>query len=156
MMGQMENNNGTPPGKNENEEPGFPPPENAFLIIDGTKVVPLNQSTISIGRSLDNVVVIDDPRVSRHHMQLRVINGHFVLFDLNSSGGTFLNGQRTNQAVIYAGDLISLAGVKLAFVHDISLPSRSQADTSPFQPGMGQHATAILRTMFFNKKKKGD
>jgi pSer/pThr/pTyr-binding forkhead associated (FHA) protein len=152
----MDNTNGTPSEPDENQGKEISLPENAFLIVDGTKVVPLNQSIISVGRSLDNVVVIDDPRVSRHHMQLRVINGHFVLFDLNSSGGTFLNGQRTNQAVIYAGDLISLAGVKLAFVHDISLPSRSQADTSPFQPGMGEHATAILRTMFFNKRKKGD
>jgi len=156
MTGKMDNSNGTPPEQDENQGTEISLPENAFLIVDGTKVVPLNQSIISIGRSLDNVLVIDDPRVSRHHMQLRVINGHFVLFDLNSSGGTFLNGQRTNQAVIYAGDLISLAGVKLVFVHDISLPSRSQADTSPFQPGMGEHATAILRTMFFNKRKKGD
>jgi pSer/pThr/pTyr-binding forkhead associated (FHA) protein len=150
----MENSNGTPPEKDENQGAEGSVPDNAFLIVDGTKVVPLNQSIITVGRSLDNVVVIDDPRVSRHHMQLRLINGHFVLFDLNSSGGTFLNGQRTNQAVMYAGDLISLAGVKLIFVHDVSLPTRSQAETSPFQPGMGEHATAILRTMFLNKKKK--
>ena len=150
----MDNPNSAPPANNGNGGLDGSLPDNAFLIIDGTKVVPLTQSVISVGRSLDNVVVIDDPRVSRHHMQLRLINGHFVLFDLNSSGGTYLNGQRTNQAVMYAGDLISLAGVKLIFVHDVSLPARSQADTSPFQPGMGEHATAILRTMFFNKKKK--
>ena len=150
----MDNPNSAPPANDGNGGPDGSLPDNAFLIIDGTKVVPLTQSVISVGRSLDNVVVIDDPRVSRHHMQLRLINGHFVLFDLNSSGGTYLNGQRTNQAVMYAGDLISLAGVKLIFVHDVSLPARSQADTSPFQPGMGEHATAILRTMFFNKKKK--
>ena len=50
-------------------------PENAFLIIEGTKAIPLNQSTITIGRHQDNMVVIDDPRVSRHHMELRVIQG---------------------------------------------------------------------------------
>lgn len=150
----MENSNGTPSEKDQDQGAGNSVPDNAFLIVDGTKVVPLNQPIITVGRSLDNVLVIDDPRVSRHHMQLRLINGHFVLFDLNSSGGTFLNGQRTNQAVMYAGDLISLAGVKLIFVHDVSLPARSQADTSPFQPGMGEHATAILRTMFLNNRKK--
>lgn len=150
----MDPKDGTPSEQDGNQGAENSVPENAYLIVDGTKVVPLDQPIISVGRSLDNALVIDDPRVSRHHMQLRVINGKFVLFDLNSSGGTFLNGQRTNQAVMYAGDLISLAGVKLIFVHDVSLPARSQADTSPFQPGMGEHATAILRTMFFNKKKK--
>ena len=90
-------------------------PLNAFLIIEGVKVQPLTEAVINIGRRFENHVVIDDPRVSRQHAQLRAIHGHYVLFDLSSRSGTFVNGQRANQVVLYPGDEISLAGVKLIF-----------------------------------------
>ena len=128
-------------------------PENAFLIIEGTKAIPLNQSTITIGRHQDNMVVIDDPRVSRHHMELRVIQGRFILFDLGSSGGTYINGQRTNQAVIYPGDVISLAGVNITFVRDVSNSNPIRGNTT-FFPGQGQRGTVIFQNSFINKKKK--
>ena len=48
-------------------------PSNAFLIVGGTQIVPLNRSVINIGRRLDNHIVIDDPRVSRAHAQLRIV-----------------------------------------------------------------------------------
>ena len=105
-------------------------PENAFLIIEGVKVHQLNDSVINIGRRLENQLVIDDPRVSRNHAQLRAIKGRFVLFDLNSTGGTFVNGQRTSQTVLYPGDVISLAGVALIFGQD-NPPPRLDPDTLP-------------------------
>jgi pSer/pThr/pTyr-binding forkhead associated (FHA) protein len=105
-------------------------PENAFLIIEGVKVHPLNESVVNIGRRLENQLVIDDPRVSRNHAQLRAIKGRFVLFDLNSTGGTFVNGQRTSQTVLYPGDVISLAGVALIFGQDAP-PPRADGVTSP-------------------------
>jgi pSer/pThr/pTyr-binding forkhead associated (FHA) protein len=128
-------------------------PENAFLIIEGTKAVPLNQAVVTIGRHHDNMVVIDDPRVSRHHMELRAIQGRFVLFDLGSSGGTYINGQRTSQAVVYPGDVISLAGVTIHFVRDVAAPSRNRGNTT-FFPGQGERGTAIFRTTYLNRKKK--
>ena len=90
-------------------------PEEAFLVIDGAKVYPLTLTVITIGRRLENTLVIDDPRVSRTHAQLRAINGRYVVFDLNSSGGTFLNGRKTTQAIVYPGDVISLSGVDLIY-----------------------------------------
>src|SRR6185369_6430185 len=106
-------------------------PENAFLIIEGVKVHPLKESVINIGRRLENHVVIDDPRISRNHAQLRAIKGRYVLFDLNSTGGTFVNGQRTSQTVLYPGDVISLAGVALIFGQDNPPPRQNLATTSP-------------------------
>lgn len=60
-------------------------PENAFLIVEGVKVFPLKLPVVNIGRRLDNQLIIDDPRVSRNHAQLRAIKGRFVVFDLNST-----------------------------------------------------------------------
>jgi len=119
-------------------------PESAFLIVDGVKVFPLTQAVVNIGRRLDNQLVIDDPRISRNHAQLRAIKGRFVVFDLNSTGGTFVNGQRTSQSVMYPGDVISLAGVPLVFGQDNPPPRPDLANTSPLNEASGERPTAFL------------
>jgi len=119
-------------------------PANAFLIVDGVKIFPLEKSVVNIGRRLDNHLVIDNPRISRNHAQLRAIKGRFVLFDLDSSGGTFVNGQRASQCVLYPGDVISLAGVPLIFGQDNPPPRPDLANTSPLSPSSGDRATALL------------
>ena len=107
-------------------------PANAFLIIRGNQIFPLDRSVINIGRRLDNHVVIDDPRVSRAHAQLRIIKDHFVLFDLNSSGGTYVNGRRTTQSVLNPGDVIGLAGISLIFGQDLPGGNMSaEGETTP-------------------------
>ena len=90
-------------------------PQDAFLIVDGVDVYPLTQPVINIGRRTDNQLVINDGKVSRVHAQLRVINGRYVIFDLDSSGGTFVNGARIHQSTLSAGDVISIAGVPVVF-----------------------------------------
>jgi hypothetical protein len=109
-------------------------PGNAFLMIEGTQIFPLNRSVINIGRRLDNHVVLDDPRVSRAHAQLRFVKDRFVLFDLNSNGGTFVNGQRITQSDLSAGDVISLAGVSLIFGQD--LPAGNTPNEGQTEPGV--------------------
>src|SRR5512133_408404 len=135
-------------------------PENAFLIVEGVKVFPLNLPVINIGRRLENQLVIDDPRVSRNHAQLRAIKGRFVLFDLNSTGGTFVNGQRTSQTVLYPGDVISLAGVALIFGQDNPPPRPDLANTSPLDsdPGTSERPTATIEktTVDLKDDKKKD
>ncbi|MFH1524644.1 MAG: FhaA domain-containing protein [Chloroflexota bacterium] len=106
---------------------------NAFFIIGGAKVYPLDHSVVNIGRRLENHIVIDDPRVSRAHAQLRTVKDRFILFDLSSSGGTFVNGERINQATLSAGDIVSLAGVTLIFGQDFS--PESTPDEEKTGPG---------------------
>jgi len=130
-------------------------PKNAFLIIEGVKVFPLRQPVVNIGRRLDNTLVIDDPRMSRNHAQLRAINGRFLIFDLNSTGGTFVNGQRTSQSVLYPGDVISLAGMALIFGQDNPPPRADLASTSPLSEAGADRPTAAMHTLLpLTKKKK--
>jgi hypothetical protein len=126
----------------DSDEEAFP--KNAFLIVDGVKVFPLRQSVINIGRRLDNHLVIDDPRISRNHAQLRAIKGRFVIFDLNSTGGTFVNGQRTSQSVMYPGDVVSLAGVPLVYGQDNPPPRPDLAETNPLSEASAERKTAYL------------
>ena len=129
-------------------------PENAFLIIEGVKIHPLREPVINVGRKLENHVVIDDARISRTHAQLRVIKGHFVLFDLNSTGGTFVNGQRTSQTVLYPGDVISLAGVTLVFGQ--AIPHADRVETSPLATeGSGARPTVTMEKSTVDVKAGG-
>ncbi len=75
----------------------------AFLIVNSSFNYHIGQSVVNIGRRKDNNLVIDDLRVSRVHAQLRSIKGRYVLFDLNSKGGTFVNDQRISQCILKPG-----------------------------------------------------
>ena len=122
-------------------------PYNAFLIVHGTKVFPLVKTVVNIGRRIENDLTIDDPRVSRNHSQLRVVNGRYVIFDLNSTGGTYVNSQRSHQSVLYPGDVISLAGVPLIFGQDNPPRRADLRETAPFSGASTstERPTAVLR-----------
>lgn len=113
-------------------EPTDPRPNNAFLIVNG-ETHPLRQVVINIGRKLDNHFSIDDPRVSRSHAQLRAARGHYVLFDLDSTGGTYVNGVRITQQVLKPGDVISLAGVAIIYGEDNPFTSGATDKNPPSQ-----------------------
>lgn len=87
----------------------------AFLIVGGKQTYLLTKTITNIGRRPDNDLMINDPRVSRVHAQLRAEQGKYYLFDLNSTGGTFINGRRILQQPLHPGDVISLAGYPLVF-----------------------------------------
>lgn len=116
-------------------------PNNSYLIQSDSKVIQLCNPVMNIGRRLDNQIVIDDPRVSRNHAQIREIKGHFVIFDLNSKGGTFVNGDRINQSILFPGDVLSLAGVTLIFGQDLT---SSEAKELTTQPNASMAAGAVL------------
>jgi len=101
-------------------------PINAFLIVDGTQLFTLEQTVINIGRRADNHLVIDDSRISRLHAQIRLIHGQFVIFDLGSTGGTYVNNQPVNEHALRPGDVISLAGIPLVFGQDTNLHGETQ------------------------------
>jgi hypothetical protein len=110
------------------------PAPGAFLIVDGERHVTLNQAMYSIGRRRDNDIVVDDPRVSRLHAQVRQRYGRWVVFDLGSSRGTTVNGQPVTECVLQPGDVISLAGVSLIYGEDEVAPRPPASETGHTHP----------------------
>ncbi len=106
-------------------------PRNAFLIVDGSQVFNLDRAVVNIGRRSDNHLIIDDPRVSRYHAQLRATRGRFTIFDLDSTGGTLVNGQSVSQRTLYPRDVISLAGIPLVYAQEEHAPL---GPTQQYQP----------------------
>lgn len=71
---------------------------------------------VTIGRGLDNdVIYSDETRVSRQHARIEFKYGQFLLFDLNSTNGTLVNGRPVTQIVLTPGDRISLGGFEVLF-----------------------------------------
>lgn len=86
------------------------------LLGDDGQLYPLNQSVVELGREPSCQIVLNDHRISRHHAEIRQQTDSYILADLNSSNGTFLNGQRlVNPATLQPGDVISLGGFNLRF-----------------------------------------
>ena len=76
---------------------------------------PPASGAFAIGRSAECSRVLEDRTVSRVHAQLRWVNGGWVLSDMDSMNGTWVNGWRISEAWIRNGDRVQLGAVKLRF-----------------------------------------
>ncbi len=73
----------------------------------------LTGARLLIGRSSTCQLVLADDTVSRRHAELRVEDGHWLLRDLGSSNGTWVNGRRVIEAEVRPGDLLHLGGAEV-------------------------------------------
>jgi hypothetical protein len=87
----------------------------AYLIVGGRRHVAVDQPVNSIGRSLENDIVLEDPGVSRRHAQIRWRNGRFVLLDLGSRAGTQVNNRPASEHELKSGDIITLGGAIIIY-----------------------------------------
>lgn len=94
-----------------------PPPASLSPLLGDLagREFPISKTLLSIGRGLDNDLVIDDPRVSRHHAQITFRHGHYLLRDLRSTNGSFVNSQSIEAVVLAPGDVVSIGGFELVF-----------------------------------------
>lgn len=98
------------------------------------KVYELTQGELTLGRDVSNHLVINDPEVSRRHARLYSQLGSYIIEDLGSTNGTFVNGQRLlgpytlrHGDVIGLGETVSLEYQALLFDPDATLLSGTAA-----------------------------
>ena len=103
----------------------------SYLILEGKNTIPLDHQVINMGRRPENHIVLEDPRVSRDHAQIREIKGKFKIFDLNSKAGTFVNDRQIAQCFLNTGDVISLAGCSMIFFQEVLEDESPGDDTIP-------------------------
>ena len=83
-----------------------------LLIHDGTpRQMPLDEGTITLGRSRSCGVQLEDPILSRQHCALTIDAGRLVVADLGSSNGTYVGGERVNVRDVAVGEVIELGSV---------------------------------------------
>ena len=91
---------------------------NAFMILWNEEIYKLSKNITSIGRRDDNDLIIDNLKVSRVHAQIRRTKDSFILFDIDSTSGTKVNGHLIRQHKLSNGDVIEIADVPLIFSCD--------------------------------------
>lgn len=98
----------------------------AFIVMNA-QVFPIKKAVTSIGRKLSNDFVIQNSRVSRFHAEIKYEEGKFMLRDLDSTSGTFVNNVQVTESQLYSGDLILVANIPMLFV-DESDPMYKEMD----------------------------
>lgn len=89
----------------------------AHLLVDD-RPFSLDLPLITVGRSRDNTLVLDDPHVSRSHAQLRRRGSGYTLFDVSSQAGVWVNGVSVRQHRLQSGDVIRIGKTTLVYVAD--------------------------------------
>src|SRR4029079_13436206 len=70
---------------------------------------------VTIGRLPDNMVIIDHPAVSRHHARVYSDGDQFIVEDLQSTNGTFVNEKRVTRHTLRDGDVVLVGKHQLVF-----------------------------------------
>ena len=82
---------------------------------------------VVIGRDADCGIVIDEPLISRKHVQVSFANGIFTLEDLGSAHGTYVNGMRAYQERVPPGTQFTIGNVTLSVLSGAVAPQIRQA-----------------------------
>ena len=90
-----------------------------FVIqgLDQGKRFELGRDVVSLGRDISNAIRLNDTEISRRHAELRhdQLGDNYLLVDLASSNGTFINSQRIEQKELRSGDRVQLGGTLMIF-----------------------------------------
>jgi pSer/pThr/pTyr-binding forkhead associated (FHA) protein len=79
------------------------------------RLIELNDRLLKIGRGRQNDIVLEDPEqvVSRFHAELRPHGGGYVLVDLNSQNGTWVNAERVDRIQMRSGVPVEIGPYEL-------------------------------------------
>jgi pSer/pThr/pTyr-binding forkhead associated (FHA) protein len=91
----------------------------------------LNVDRTTIGRVEDNLFQIAEPSVSSHHCEVHLRDNEVLIRDLNSTNGTFINGEKITESVLKPGQTLRLGNVELK----LDAPGAAAAPASGPAPG---------------------
>jgi pSer/pThr/pTyr-binding forkhead associated (FHA) protein len=102
------------------------------------------EKTLTIGRLKDNRLVLDHPSVSSHHACVFNDGGQFIVEDLQSTNGTFVNGRRVSRRTLRNGDVMKIGRHTILF--------DQLANAHPGGAGAADQIRSIDQTVFIDKR----
>lgn len=115
------------------------------------KELPVGSNEVSIGRSPENALVIDNPAVSHYHARVFREEDRLMIEDFGSMNGTFVNGQRVKMVTLKPGDSVGI-GKHTILVAD----SHGQDGFASGNGGAKAAAPKINETVMLDTKERRD
>ena len=113
-----------------------------------------DEGAVTIGREAGNLIKLDDHEISRRHAEIRRVGGVYIVGDLKSSNGTFLNDAKVERAELAGGDRIRIGRSVLLYSGDGQepsglsaidiVPAASSADGSRIVRSMREEDSIVL------------
>ena len=102
----------------------------------------LNVDKTTIGRVEDNTFQIAEASISSHHCEILLRGTDVVVKDLNSTNGTFINGEKVSETVLKPGQILRLGQIEIrledgASSAPVPVPAAASAPASAAPPGAG-------------------
>src|SRR5215213_5219164 len=111
----------------------------------------MTEPVLSVGRDATNRIRLHDTEVSRRHAEFRLVNGTYVLVDIGSANGTFVNNQKVKQAPLHAGDRVVIGQTTLVFSTGRGEAARADSDLaekiSMISKADVEMSSAIIKTI---------
>ena len=104
----------------------------------------LQTDRTTIGRVEDNTFHIADPSISSHHCEVQLRGSDIVIRDLNSTNGTFINGNKIEESVLKPGQTLRLGQVELKLEAEGTTTSAPPAPGSTPPPAKKQVDATML------------
>lgn len=118
----------------------------SLLVVRGANVGThylIRQAKQRIGRDLHCEIHLDDTETSRIHAEIEIVDGSYFVRDLDSSNGTFVNGNRVTQHQLMLGDRIQV-GRQLMLFKLAFQPSISKEDGIDIVPSANSDSSQIV------------
>jgi len=108
------------------------------------KEFPLEKTPVTIGRKPDNDIVIDNMAVSGHHAKITLQGDNYIVEDLQSTNGTFLNEKKILNSGIKHNDAIIIGQHSLVFINPAPPPPAPEAPKQEMPKSADSESTIIL------------
>jgi len=122
----------------------------------------LNVDKTTIGRVDDNTFQVADPSVSSHHCEVLLQGSDIVIKDLNSTNGTFINGEKISESVLKPGQTLRLGQIELQLLTEgMPMPAPTAAPApapkAPAAPGrkLGDQTVTMQRGVSLDQLSEG-
>lgn len=109
----------------------------SLFVIQGRdqgKRYQLSAATTSLGRDATNAIAVHDTEVSRHHCEIRRTNEGYLLVDLGSLNGAFINNQKFTERRLVSGDRVQIGRTLFLFT-DMDEPTKGPLASVNIIPG---------------------
>ncbi len=108
----------------------------------------LTETAVSVGRDASNPIQLHDTEASRRHAELRLTGSTYMVTDLQSSNGTFVNGRQIQQHELTSGDQVQFGRTVLLYTGSSDqTPEELAKHVSIVSQGQANDNSRIVRTM---------